>query len=161
MPLFRYPALTHDCLKGGSRRAAEWDGGKKSITSDFTLLRVTTAAAVWQETVLLTIHGQVRASSSSKPLDAELFFLTLISAQLREREALLHRERERITAEREASRSHGNSAVSGRRACTCSKWFKYYGSISAVSPEQVWPGITRRSRPRSLLPLYINTHIYI
>lgn len=95
MPLFRYPALTHDCLKGGSRRAAEWDGGKKSITSDFTLLRVTTAAAVWQETVLLTIHGQVRASSSSKPLDAELFFLTLISAQLREREALLHRERER------------------------------------------------------------------
>lgn len=86
MPLFRYPAHTHDCLKGGSRRAAEWDGGKKSITSDFTLLRVTTAAAVWQETVMLTIHGQVRTSSSNKPLDAELSCLTLISAQLRERE---------------------------------------------------------------------------
>lgn len=124
MPLFRYPAHTHDCLKGGSRRAAEWDGGKKSITSDFTLLRVTTAAAVWQETVMLTIHGQVRTSSSNKPLDAELSCLTLISAQLREREKARGGgggERERITAEREASRSHGNSAVSERRACTCSK----------------------------------------
>lgn len=95
MPLFRYPAHTHDCLKGGSRRAAEWDGGKKSITSDFTLLRVTTAAAVWQETVMLTIHGQVRTSSSNKPLDAELFNTDLCTAERERGRERRSRERER------------------------------------------------------------------
>lgn len=70
MPLFRYQR-TDARLKGGSRQAAGWDGGR-SITSDFTRACDSSACLAGDDVVDYT-----SLKSSNKILDAERFYLAI------------------------------------------------------------------------------------